>query len=33
MDEYKEIVEYYKSTLIFKLSMIGHALNCDLLFF
>jgi len=32
MDEYKEIVEYYKSTLIFKLSQIGHALNCDLLF-
>jgi hypothetical protein len=32
MDEYKEIIEYYKSTLIFKLSQIGYALNCDLLF-
>ena len=32
MDEYNEIVEWYKSTLIFKLSQIGFALNCNLLF-
>lgn len=32
MDEYKEIIEWYKSTLIFKLSQIGYALNCNLLF-
>jgi hypothetical protein len=32
MEEYNEIVEYYKSTLIFKLSGIGYALNCNLLF-
>lgn len=32
MEEYKEIVEWYKSTLLFKLSQIGYALNCDLLF-
>lgn len=32
MEEYKEIVEWYKSTLIFKLSQIGYALNCNLLF-
>jgi len=31
MDEYKEIVEYYNSILLFKLSQIGYALNCDLL--
>ena len=32
MEEYKEIIEWYKSTLIFKLSQIGYALNCNLLF-
>ena len=32
MDEYKEIVEYYNETLIFKFSSIGYALNCDLIF-
>lgn len=32
MDEYKEIIEWYKSTLLFKFSQIGFALNCDLLF-
>jgi hypothetical protein len=32
MEEYKEIVEWYKSTLIFKLSQISYALNCNLLF-
>ena len=32
MDEYKEIVDYYNSTLIFKFSQIGYALNCTLIF-
>lgn len=32
MEEYNEIVEWYKSTLIFKLSQISYALNCNLLF-
>lgn len=32
MDEYKEIVDWYNSTLIFKLSQIGYALSCDILF-
>jgi hypothetical protein len=32
MEEYKEIIQYYNSTLIFKLSQIGYALNCNLLF-
>ena len=32
MDEYKEIIEYYNSTLIFKFSSIGYALTCDLIF-
>lgn len=32
MEEYKEIIEWYKSKLIFKLSQIGYALNCNLLF-
>ncbi len=32
MDNYKLIVEWYKSTLLFKLSQIGYALNSDLLF-
>jgi hypothetical protein len=32
MEEYKEIIQYYNSTLIFKLSQIGYALNCNLIF-
>jgi len=32
MEEYKEIIEWYKSKLIFKLSQIGYGLNCNLLF-
>ena len=32
MEEYKEIIDWYKSTLIFKLSQISYALNCNLLF-
>lgn len=32
MEEYKEIIKWYKSTLIFKLSQIGYALNCNLIF-
>ena len=32
MEEYKEIIDWYKSTLIFKLSQIGYALNCNLIF-
>jgi hypothetical protein len=32
MEEYKEIIEWYKSSLIFKLSQLGYALNCNLLF-
>lgn len=32
MDNYKLIVELYNSTLFFKLSQIGYALNYDLLF-
>lgn len=30
MNEYKELIEWYKSTLLFKLSSIGYALDCDL---
>ena len=32
MEEYKEIIKWYKSILIFKLSQIGYALNCNLIF-
>ena len=32
MEEYKEIINWYNSTLIFKLSQIGYALNCNLIF-
>jgi hypothetical protein len=32
MEEYNEIIKWYKSTLIFKLSQIGYALNCNLIF-
>jgi hypothetical protein len=32
MEEYKEIIQYYNSTLIFKLSQIGYALKCNLIF-
>jgi hypothetical protein len=32
MEEYKEIIQYYNSTLIFKLSQIGYAVNCNLIF-
>ena len=32
MDKYKQIVEYYNETLIFKFSSIGYALKCDLIF-
>jgi len=32
MEEYREIIQYYNSTLIFKLSQIGYALNCNLIF-
>jgi hypothetical protein len=32
MEEYKEIIQLYKSSIIFNLSQLGYALNCDLLF-
>ena len=32
MEEYKEIIQWYKSSIIFNLSQLGYALNCNLLF-
>jgi hypothetical protein len=32
MEEYNEIIKWYNSTLIFKLSQIGYALRCNLIF-
>jgi len=32
MEAYKEIIDWYNSTLLFKLSTIGIALNCNVIF-